>query len=741
MRIKILLSLAIVCLSALTATAATSLNSGGNVRVATGWSNGLPSSTNEGTISVNGIFTGSDTFGYGAGAIINHTSGNIVAQVQGTKRRGMNMNGRGTWEMSGGSITARYINANGSNSIFDLSGGVVILQSADNSTVQFQTNSSGLMKVSGDVVLDGSDSTASPLVGSGLGYEISSGWTGSWIQGNHSGSDWKTVLTSDSGFKLDGVSITNQLFDENFQISGDGRTLSMLVSVDSDSDGMDDAWEIQNGLNVGVNDSAIDNDANGGPDGLTNLEEFINGTDPQDSDSDNDGLLDGVETNTGIFVSSSNTGTDPNVADTDGDGTNDGAEVAQGTDPLVIGSRGKITVYLLGGQSNMEGSAFVTGNIPEEEKLDADLFELPEILLYVAGSSAGTESTLSNQLITLQPHAKGSGGVAIGPEIGFGERMRELRPDKKIALLKYSYRGTNLHTQWDPGADNNDTANWGVQYTAFVATINSGLAALRAEGWEPEIEGMLWVQGENDATTIGNANAYSANLTQLIARVREQYAADAAPSGIRFVAGQVLPAVNITYPGRDVLRQAIANADEDSGAASSVINTGVVHTNVADHPLRTDNVHFNSIGILALGRSMAYEMLELEETNYAEWVITNGVTGGELDDDDNDGVSNQLEFVLGGDPTDGAGLPTQNVRTIDVAGVTYHSFEFSRDLNASNTAVSASMSYDLEDWTTHLPIHVSTVTQPDGTALVTYRSVEPFDSSVTPRAFFRVVVE
>ena len=50
-------------------------------------------------------------------------------------------------------------------------------------------------------------------------------------------------------------------------------------------------------------------------------------------DSDGDGLSDAVETNTGTYVSASNTGTNPTNSDTDFDGTQDGAEVAAGTNP------------------------------------------------------------------------------------------------------------------------------------------------------------------------------------------------------------------------------------------------------------------------------------------------------------------------------------------------------------------------------------------------------------------------
>ena len=50
-----------------------------------------------------------------------------------------------------------------------------------------------------------------------------------------------------------------------------------------------------------------------------------------DPDTDDDGLVDGVETNTGTFVSAADTGTDPHVADTDSDGLSDGAETGTGT--------------------------------------------------------------------------------------------------------------------------------------------------------------------------------------------------------------------------------------------------------------------------------------------------------------------------------------------------------------------------------------------------------------------------
>lgn len=58
----------------------------------------------------------------------------------------------------------------------------------------------------------------------------------------------------------------------------------------------------------------------------------------EDDDDDGDGLLDSVETATGVFLSTGDTGTSPVAADSDGDGFDDGVEVAAGSDPNDPGS-------------------------------------------------------------------------------------------------------------------------------------------------------------------------------------------------------------------------------------------------------------------------------------------------------------------------------------------------------------------------------------------------------------------
>lgn len=105
----------------------------------------------------------------------------------------------------------------------------------------------------------------------------------------------------------------------------DGSLHGMTIErpADTDSDGLPDSWEFQYATNLTTLGSTDDPDG----DTLDNATELARTTNPVSDDTDSDGLADGVETDTGTFVSATNTGTDPLNPDTDGDGRRDGDEV------------------------------------------------------------------------------------------------------------------------------------------------------------------------------------------------------------------------------------------------------------------------------------------------------------------------------------------------------------------------------------------------------------------------------
>lgn len=137
-----------------------------------------------------------------------------------------------------------------------------------------------------------------------------------------------------------------------------GTAFTFYLS-DTDGDGMPDAYELVNtNPPSGTALNPEDDLENGGAgDGLTNLQEYEIGTnpndpdtdddtledgdevtgaglrpatDPNDSDTDGDKLSDGAETNTGVYVSVADTGTNPTAVDSDGDALHDGVETNSG---------------------------------------------------------------------------------------------------------------------------------------------------------------------------------------------------------------------------------------------------------------------------------------------------------------------------------------------------------------------------------------------------------------------------
>ena len=136
-----------------------------------------------------------------------------------------------------------------------------------------------------------------------------------------------------------------------------------------------------------------------------------------EADSDNDGLANSVETNTGVFVSSRDTGTKPAVADSDVDGFSDGVELSYGTNPNLASEFPKPSLvgYTLFPATYLRGVA-ITPNAPNLTNGSASNFSvapvLPAGLVLNAGTGviSGTPTVLSastDYTIT----ARFSGGV------------------------------------------------------------------------------------------------------------------------------------------------------------------------------------------------------------------------------------------------------------------------------------------------------------------------------------------
>jgi len=132
--------------------------------------------------------------------------------------------------------------------------------------------------------------------------------------------DFNCTITQNGLLDVDNVCLgTWKIYVNQLDIVGYATiTIKTNNSADTDMDGMLDWWEVENNLDPFVpSDAKLDPDF----DGLTNLKEFFNLTDPFDDDSDDDSLGDGFEL---IFSR-----TNPTIWDSNGNGIGDGLEFLQ----------------------------------------------------------------------------------------------------------------------------------------------------------------------------------------------------------------------------------------------------------------------------------------------------------------------------------------------------------------------------------------------------------------------------
>ncbi|MGJ8643637.1 MAG: sialate O-acetylesterase [Luteolibacter sp.] len=310
-------------------------------------------------------------------------------------------------------------------------------------------------------------------------------------------------------------------------------------------------------------------------------------------------------------------------------------------------------VYLLGGQSNGSGRGDAAElSVPP---LDTHGLAAPQtdVLFYWHKTQVTPNGNLiQDTWLDLQPgsghgvNSPSSFDVEFGSELSFGRDMADANPSVNIAIIKYTEGGTNLHTQWSAS---------GTQYATFVATVQAALSALTTDGHTYELGGMIWVQGEADTGNTTNANAYQANLTSLIERVRKDVGSSESstftlPFLISGLSDSQYSDITTLGSGPYIVRQA-----QETVAAterqSAFVNTDGFST--------YGTVHFDATGQIAIGQACATQMLALEAKDTdRDGLLTSEETSHGTDpikaDTDSDGQDDGLEVTLGTDPISGA---------------------------------------------------------------------------------------
>ncbi len=229
-----------------------------------------------------------------------------------------------------------------------------------------------------------------------------------------------------------------------------------------------------------------------------------------------------------------------------------------------------LKVFVLAGQSNMMGQYAYNADLPAELQNDQ-----PAVLLR------------HNGVWTVLKPGHGVSTTQFGPEVTFGHDMDAAWGNADIALVKYAVGATTLAADWNP-----DTP--GAQYTGLLSAVNAAMGELSA-GYDAELTGMIWMQGESDGLNAAYAAAYEDNLRHFIESVREDFGVEDLP----FVLAQISEAAAWTHG--DVVREAQLEV------GNSMVNTRVFST--ADLPLYSN--HYTAAGQMELGSRFATAMLTM----------------------------------------------------------------------------------------------------------------------------------
>lgn len=418
--------------------------------------------------------------------------------------------------------------------------------------------------------------------------------------------------------------------------------------------------------------------------------------------------------------------------------------VQQSVSVVGLPPKEKLHLYLLVGQSNMQGAG-----APYSASLDA-----PDPRVIKFGSRNGMEQTWVKGSHNLTSLETTNNGIGMGIEFGKTILAAQNDPEVVVGLINHAI-GSSAIQWWAPGVINNKQVNpvTGQNHRLYDEAVQR-VAAASNHG---VLKGVLWHQGEYNCGTNTDPDSdpagYAVRLQTLVSNLRASFGNPALP----FVCGKFVPAT-WTYangtpgaftglPFRATVEAALADLPNQRSNTFCVDNDGLRG--------RSDQlIHFDAYSQRLLGQRYAAaingfysdpHLLYLggfftpAQLAQAPFTDPNG-------DIDGDGLASMLEFAFGTDPSKPqAGSPV-TLSTVTLPGEgDYPALTFGRRTGTGAPTYLVQASENLTTWTANTegqpPVTVevgSPVVQSDGFETVTVRHVLPV--SAAAKRFLRVKV-
>ena len=253
----------------------------------------------------------------------------------------------------------------------------------------------------------------------------------------------------------------------------------------------------------------------------------------------------------------------------------------------------KVKVFILAGQSNMEGQAVVdlvgesaAADYNEGRGTLAWVAARPETAALVAHlrNPGGSWRTRDDVFVRYQPERTplkaGPLGMGFtpyrgtnhfGPELQLGFVLGDAI-DEPVLLVKTAWGGKSLYTDFRPPSSGGET---GPYYRRMIDDVRAALARAgdeipALEGAKPELAGFVWYHGWNDGCDPQRAvPEYEQNLVNLIGDVRRELGAPELPVVIGEITGPWVDAPGEWKALREAQRKAAAREELKSADGAS----------------------------------------------------------------------------------------------------------------------------------------------------------------------------
>jgi len=194
-----------------------------------------------------------------------------------------------------------------------------------------------------------------------------------------------------------------------------------------------------------------------------------------------------------------------------------------------------IRVFILAGQSNMEGKGVVSMDDPRDynggkgnlvwsmtHSRSADKMKHLKnakgewVVRDDVQISYKVGDTVRKGGLTVG-YTNFRGSSHIGPELQFGHVMGDYF-EEPVLLIKTAWGGKSLYADFRPPSSGGQT---GPYYTKMIEEVRAALAELKGQKYE--IAGFVWQQGWNDMCTPAAIPEYAANLVHLAHDIRREF--------------------------------------------------------------------------------------------------------------------------------------------------------------------------------------------------------------------------